>query len=79
MKNKTFICTLIALLMSFTSRSEVITGTSEPFQFGSPILVPLSILALVLSGGLIVFYTVKRHRAVEDKQTKNGFAGGNLH
>jgi len=64
---KAFLCTLISLLITFSSRAEVITGTSEPFQFGSPILVPLSILALFLSAGLIVFYTVKRRRAVEEK------------
>ena len=64
---KAFLCMLIALLISFTSRAEVITGISEPFQFGSLVLVPLSILALVFSGVLIVFYTVKRSRAVEDK------------
>lgn len=69
---KAFLFTLIALLISFTSRAEVIDGaevlksTSEPFQFGSP-LVPLSILALVLSAGFIVFYTVRRRRAVEEK------------
>lgn len=63
---KAFLFTLIALLISFTSRAEVITGTSEPFQFGSP-LVPLSILALVLSAGFIVFYIVRRRRAVEEK------------
>jgi len=63
---KAFLFTLIALLISFASRAEVITGTSEPFQFGSQ-LVPLSILALVLSAGFIVFYTIRRRRAVEEK------------
>ncbi len=64
---KAFLCTLISLLITFRSRAEVITGTSEPFQFGSPILVPLSILALFLSAGFIVFYTIRRRRAVEEK------------
>jgi len=63
---KAFLCTLVAVLITVSSRAEVITGTSDPFQFGSPILVPLSIFALVLSAGLIVFYTVRRRRAVED-------------
>lgn len=67
MKNKAFLLTFIASLLALTSRAEVLTETSEPFQFGSPILVPLSILALFLSAGLIVFYTVKRRRAVEEK------------
>lgn len=67
MKNKMFITSFVAILITLTSRAEVLTETSEPFQFGSPILVPLSIFALLVSAGLIVFYTVRRRRAVRDK------------
>ena len=68
MKNKAFLGTLIFLLIAVSSRAEVITGTSDPFQFGSPpVMVSLSILALALSGGLILYYTIKRRRGVESK------------
>jgi len=67
MKNKAFLLTFIASLLALTSRAEVLTETSEPFQFGSLALVPLSILALLLSAGLIVFFAARRRRTVEDK------------
>ncbi|MFP4064371.1 MAG: hypothetical protein ACLFN2_07795 [Bacteroidales bacterium] len=67
MKNKAFLCTLIAILIAVSSHAEVLTETSNPFQFGSMVLVPLSILAIVLTAGLVVYYTVKRRRGVASK------------
>jgi hypothetical protein len=64
MKNKIYkICFLLLLVFSAVNvRSEVITGISEPFQFGSPPpSVPLSYRALAVSAGLIGFYTYFRH------------------
>jgi hypothetical protein len=64
MKNKIYkICFMLLLMLSAVNvHSEVITGISEPFQFGSPPpSVPLSFLAMAVSAGLIGLYTYLRH------------------
>jgi hypothetical protein len=63
MKHKIYkICLMLIIVLSAVNvRSEVITGVSEPFQFGSPESVPLSFLAFAVSAGLIGLYTFLRH------------------
>jgi hypothetical protein len=64
MKNKIAkICFMLVLVLSaVNAHSEVITGISEPFQFGSPPpSVPLSFLAFAVAAGLIGLYSYFRH------------------
>jgi len=57
----TLLITLAMLLPAVTLRSEVITGTSELFTFGSPPPVPLSPWALVLAALLIGFFVYRQY------------------
>jgi hypothetical protein len=64
MKRKIYkICLMPVLMLSAVNgHSEVVTGISEPFQFGSPSPpVPLSFLALAVTAGLIGIYTHISH------------------
>ncbi len=52
---------ILAILMPAALRSEVITGTSEPFVFGDPPPVPLSPIALVVAVLLIGAFLAWRY------------------
>jgi hypothetical protein len=63
MKNKIYkICSvLIIFLSAMSARSEVIVGISDPFQFGSSAIIPLSPLALIIPALMIGLFTYWRY------------------
>jgi len=63
----TLLITLAMLLPAVTLRSEVITGISDPFTFGSPPPVPLSPWALVFAALLIGFFVYRQYLGKKKK------------